>query len=202
MPVISNLKQEAEMKVLAINSSPRKNGNTAKVLGWVEEEFRSRGHEVEHIHISDYKLEGCVGCYKCQMDPEELVCSRQDAGVEIFGRMKEADAIVYASPLYCWGFTAQVKPLIDRHLCLATGYGDPSTHKSHIESKRVALLVTAAGQEGKGNSDLITEVFKRLADYVKTDVVAQLVVPFCTQPGDLGDEHKDKACAFVGEILG
>ena len=106
--------------------------------------------------VKDHPYEDCG---------EPLVSLRkaaQDAGVEVFGRMKEADAIVYATPLYCWGFTAQVKPLIDRHLCLATGYGDPSTHKSHIESKRVALLVTAAGQEGKGNSDLITEVFKRL----------------------------------------
>ncbi len=189
------------MKVLAINGSPRKNGNTGTVLDWVEEELRARGHQVEHLHIDDHKLEGCVSCYKCQMDPGELICSIQDGGVEIFERMKACDAVIYATPLYCWGFTAQIKPLIDRHFCLATGAGDPSTHKSHIESKRVALLVTAAGQEGEGNSELITEVFKRLADYVKTKVVAQLVVPFCTTPDNLTEKHRGKARAFAEKIV-
>jgi len=190
------------MKVLAINGSPRKKGNTARVLGWVEEELRSRGHEVEHVHIDDYKLEGCIGCYQCQEDPEVLYCTRPDAGVEIYGRMKASDAVVYATPLYCWGFTSQIKPLIDRHLCLSTGYGNPSTHKSHVEGRRVALLVTAAGDEGKGNTELLPEVFKRLADYVKTEVVAELIVPLCTEPAALGEEQRAKAVAFAGEIVG
>ncbi|MFH1069028.1 MAG: flavodoxin family protein [Candidatus Glassbacteria bacterium] len=190
------------MKVLCIQGSPRKNGNTATVLGWVEQELNSRGHAVEHLEIAGYGLEGCVGCYKCQLDPAELTCSRQDRGLEVFESMKEADAVIYATPLYCWGFSSQIKPFIDRHLCLSTGYGDPRTHRSHVDGKRVGLLVTAAGQEGKGNSDLIVEVFERLADYVKTDVVARLIVPSCTEPGDLGEKQRKKARAFAEAIAG
>ncbi|HUU29475.1 MAG TPA: flavodoxin family protein [archaeon] len=190
------------MKVLCILGSPRKKGNTAKILGWVEEELRSRGHQVEHLHIADHKLEGCVACYKCQIDPDELECSRDDEGVEIFRRLKEADVAVYATPLYCWGFTSQMKPFIDRHLCLCTGADDPSTYQSHIENKRMALLVTAADKAGEGNTDLIQEVFKRLTDYTKSRVVALLIVPFCTKPEDLGDSHREKARAFAAEIVG
>jgi multimeric flavodoxin WrbA len=199
---ISNTFKGKWMRVTAINGSPRKKGNTARALGWVEDELRAKGHLVEHIHIDDYKLEGCVGCYKCQQDPEELVCSRQDAGVEIFERMKESDAIIYATPLYCWGFTSQIKPLIDRHLAFVSGYGDPETYKSHIEGKRVSLLVTAAGPEGAGNSDTITEIFKRLMDYTKARVVAQLIVPYCTTPDNLGEEQKTKARAFADQVIG
>ncbi|RKX73024.1 MAG: flavodoxin family protein, partial [Spirochaetes bacterium] len=66
---------EELMKVLCIQGSPRRKGNTAKILGWVEEEIRSHGHDVEHIHIEDLSLEGCCGCYFCQINPDELECS-------------------------------------------------------------------------------------------------------------------------------
>lgn len=189
------------MKVFCVLGSPRKKGNTAKVLGWAEEELRTRGHEIEHINITDYNIEGCIGCYKCQVNPDQLECSHNDQGVEIFGRMKDAGAIIYATPLYCWGFTAQIKPFIDRHLCLATGYGDLLTHKSHIENKRAALLVTAAGETGEGNTDLIEEVFNRLMGFTKSRVLAKLIVPLCTEPGALGNEQKEMAHAFAEEIL-
>ncbi|MEA2063653.1 MAG: flavodoxin family protein [Gemmatimonadota bacterium] len=190
------------MNVLCIQGSPRKKGSTAKVLGWVEDELRSQGHQARQIHIADLRLEGCVGCYQCQADPDELVCSRRDGGLEIFRRMKEADAVIYATPLYCWGFTSQIKPLIDRHVCLSTGYGNPSRHRSHFEGKRMALLVTAGGPEGEGNTELISQVFKRLADFIKADVAAELIVPFLSGPSDLGSEHREKARAFAGAVIG
>ena len=191
----------SQMKVLCIQGSPRRGGNTAKVLGWVEDEIRFRGHDVEHIHIEDQKLEGCCGCMFCQSDPDRLECSRKDSGVEIFNKMKEADAVIYATPLYCWGFSSQMKPFIDRHLCLCTGAEEPETYKSHVKNKPVALLVTAMGPDSEGNSDLIKEMFKRLSSYVSTDPVAELVVPFCNEPRDLGEQHKSMAVSFARKIV-
>ena len=191
---------ENSMKVLCIQGSPRKNGNTVKVLGWVEEELRFRGHYVEHIDIRDHKLEGCCGCYFCQINPDELECSRKDNGVRIFTKMKEADAVVYATPLYCWDFSSQMKPFIDRHVCLCTGAGDPEKYKSHVGNKPVALLVTAMGPDSEGNSDLIKEIFRRLSDYVSTNPVAELVVPNCTEPKDLGEEQRKMAVSFAQKI--
>jgi multimeric flavodoxin WrbA len=190
------------MKILCILGSPRKKGNTAKVLGWVEEELRSRANEVEHLHIDDYRLECCAACYRCQENPDELVCSRKDKGVEIFRRMKKADVIIYATPLYCWDFTAQMKPFIDRHLCLSTGSEKPSTHRSHIENKKMALLVTAADKAGKGNTDLIEETFERLTRFTKSNFIARLIVPFCTTPDALGKEQLEKALSFADKIAG
>ena len=192
---------EKSMIVICIQGSPRKKGNTAKILGWVEEELCSQGHDVDHIHIEEHRLEGCCGCYFCQINPDELECSRKDNGVGIFTRMKEADAVVYATPLYCWGFSAQMKPFIDRHLCLCTGAGDPEKYKSHVENKRVALLVTAMGPDSKGNTDLIKEIFRRLSSYVNTNPVAELVVPYCDDPNSLGEEQKRMAVSFAQKIV-
>ena len=58
------------MKVMTILGSPRRNGNTAKVLGQFESMI-SNGHEVERIDIVDSNVKGCVGCYACQQKPDE-----------------------------------------------------------------------------------------------------------------------------------
>ena len=131
------------MKIVAILGSPKKNGNTARVLSMFEEKVGDK-HEVERIHITGYKVGGCLGCYKCREKKDEPGCVQKDDALAIFDKMIQADAIVYASPLYCWSFSSQLKPLIDRHVCLVSGYGTPD-HDSLISGKPAALLVTCAG---------------------------------------------------------
>ena len=93
-----------------------------------------------------------------------------------------------------------MKPFIDRHVCLCTGAGDPEKYKSHVGNKPVALFVTAMGPDSEGNSDLIKEIFRRLSDYVSTNPVAELVVPNCTEPKDLGEEQRKMAVSFAQKI--
>jgi len=178
------------MKVLCLQGSPRTNGSTNAVCEWIEEDLRAAGHEVEHVNIVDKQLGGCISCFRCQQDPDELVCAVEDDAQAIFQTMTEADAIIYATPLYCWGFTGQFKPFLDRHLCFVTGYLDPSTHKSHIEGKRMGLLVTCGGPDIEGNTDLIGPMFGRMAQFGKCTVAADLVVPDLTSSDDLTDEHR------------
>jgi multimeric flavodoxin WrbA len=187
------------MKVICIMGSPRKQGNTAKALSWVEAELRAKGHQVEHVDIVDLKIGGCVECYYCQGNPDQPLCAQKDDANALFERMMAADAIVYASPLFCWEFSAQIKPFIDRHFCLSTGYGGPN-HKSAIEGRKAALLVTAAGPV-EGNADLIVEVFERMANYVKTPVAGHLVIPFCTTPEEMGESVRAEARALANNII-
>ena len=190
------------MNVLCLQGSPRKSGSTGKMLGWVEEELEALGHDVKHIDVGKEKIGGCVGCYKCQKDPDELVCAVDDKGLKILKRIAKADAVIYATPLYCWGFTAQFKALIDRHLCFVTGYMDPSTHKSHLEGKRAALLVTCGGPAGEGNTDTVSEVFRRMTDFLQCELAAELIVPGCVSPKTLGKEQEEQAKAFAAEVVG
>jgi len=143
-------------------------------------------HEVERIHVAKYNVGGCLGCYKCQESKDGPGCVQKDDASAIFDKMIQADAIVYASPLYCWSFTSQMKPLIDRHFCLVTGAGT-SDHNSLISGKQAALLVTCAGPI-EGNCDAIQGIFTGFTDYAKLMAKGKFILPFCTTPDDIGDE--------------
>src|SRR4030042_771264 len=185
------------MKAATLFGSPRAKGNTAKVLGWVEDELKSKGWEIDRINITEYKVNGCNGCYACQEHPDEPGCVQQDDAVAIIERLMAADAIVYATPLYCWGFTAQIKPIIDRHLCIVTGYGT-ANYTSLLEGKKSGLLVTCAGPE-EDNAELIQGIYKNLMDFMKCEVAVILIVPLTTTPDALTEETKKKAVKFAGK---
>jgi multimeric flavodoxin WrbA len=105
--------------------------------------------------------------------------------------MIKADAIVYASPLYCWSFSSQIKPLIDRHFCLVSEDGT-SEHDSLISGKPSALLVTCAGPI-EGNCDAIQGIFKGFTDYLHLMAKGNYILPFCTTPDAVGDEGAELA---------
>ncbi len=81
------------MKIITILGSPRKKGNTAKVLSMFEDKVE-KNHEVERINITQYKVGGCLGCLKCQESKGEPGCVQKDDALTIFEKMIQADAIV------------------------------------------------------------------------------------------------------------
>ncbi len=187
------------MKIVTILGSPRKKGNTAKVLSMFEDKVEDN-HEFERINVTKYNVGGCLGCYKCQERKDEPGCVQKDDALTIFEKMIQADAIVYASPLYCWSFTSQIKPLIDRHFCLVTGAGTPD-HNSLIGGKPTALLVTCAGPI-EGNCDAIQGIFTGFTDYAKLMAKGNFILPFCTTPDDIGDEGATLAGNLAKAITG
>ncbi len=186
------------MKVMTILGSPKRNGNTAKVLGLFES-LISNGHEVERINIAEFNVKGCIGCYACQQNTDEPGCVQKDDTVSIFERMMSSDAVVYASPLYCWSFSSQLKAFLDRHFCLVTGY-NTADYKSLLEGKRSALLVTCGGPV-EDNADLIQTIFERINDYGKCSVIGKYVVPFCTSPEAIGPEATKIAEKMAADVV-
>lgn len=187
------------MKIVTILGSPKKKGNTAAVLSLFEDRVREN-HEVERIHIIEHKVGGCLGCYKCQEKKDEPGCVQKDDALIIFDKMIKADAIVYASPLYCWSFSSQIKPLIDRHVCLVSGYDTPE-HDSLISGKPVALLVTCAGPI-EGNCDAIQSIFSGITAYGKVMSKGAFILPFYTTPDAIGDEGGALAANLARAITG
>lgn len=185
------------MKILTILGSPRKKGNTAAVLAMVESEL-AVDHTIERLDITDADINGCLGCGLCRKTPDHPGCDQNDGALAAFERMMSADAVIYTSPLYCWGFSAQMKALIDRHFCLVNGFGTPA-HRSLIDDKPVALLVTCGGPVA-GNADVIQTVFDRVCNYGKARLVNMTVVPFCTTPDALGDDARAAARKLAGDI--
>jgi multimeric flavodoxin WrbA len=187
-----------EMKVTTILGSPRARGNTATVLGQFENLMAQQGHEINRIHIMDYEVKGCLGCQACQKAIEAPGCRQQDDAVGIFKQMIASEAVVYATPLYTYGFTSQMKALIDREYCLVTGYGGPE-YRSLLKGKRSALLVTCGGGIEE-NADLIQKVFDREGQYQEWCIVGKYVVPYCSTPEALGDKAFDTARQMALDI--
>jgi len=188
------------MKVLTILGGPNKDGNSAQVLGWVEEELRSKGHKVDRVNVVDYEIGGCRSCYACQANPDKPGCVQEDDGRKILRTMTESDVILLTSPLFCWGFTGQVKPLIDRWFCFVTG-GGTDKRKSLVAGKRFGLIVTGAGPVEK-NMDLIVESFRRAVVWLTADHAGELLVPFCTAPEAMGPDIRDQAKEFANRVTG
>jgi multimeric flavodoxin WrbA len=187
------------MKIITILGSPRVKGNTAKVLSMFEDNVGKK-HEIERIDIVRYQVGGCLGCYTCKEIKDEPGCVQKDDALTIFKKMIQADTIVYATPLYCWGFTSQIKPLIDRHFCLVSDAGTPD-HDSLISGKPAALMVTCAGPI-EGNCDAIKRIFANFTDYLRLTSKGQFVLPFCTTPDAIGDEGSELAANLAKAITG
>jgi multimeric flavodoxin WrbA len=100
------------MKVLAINGSPRKKGNTQVLIEAAAGEIKKAGIDFESISITDYDIRPCDACERCYTKPWD--CPIKDDAVAILKRMSAADGLLIGSPVYCGGVTAQLKALLDR----------------------------------------------------------------------------------------
>ena len=102
------------MKVIGFNGSPREDGNTFMLLGYVLQEIEKQGIETELVQLSAKAIHGCRACYKC-FDNQDQRCSvKDDAANEYIEKMIAAQGIVLGSPSYFQDVTAEMKALIDR----------------------------------------------------------------------------------------
>lgn len=102
------------MKAVAVNGSPRKNGNTFYLLSVVLDELKSRGIETEIIQAGGRDIHGCIACDKCRKSPVPRCAFDDDIINSSIEKIKNADAIILGSPVYFGGLTAQMKAFIDR----------------------------------------------------------------------------------------
>ena len=191
---------EPIMQITTLLGSARKKGNTATILGWVEEELESMGHDVQRIYLNNKSIQGCLGCAKCRETPDEIACVQKDDAINIMEQMISSDVTLYASPVYFWGFSAQIKALIDRGFSLVTNYHRPG-HTSLMEGKRIGLLVTGAGIYEDNAEGLFTS-FDRISKYLLAKKSGDLYIGECSTPGALSEEIKNRAIDLARSLVG
>ena len=125
------------MNILAVSCSPRKKGATVEVLEEVLKGSKEEGSNVELYSVSGKTLNGCNSCYACS---EKGMCVQQDDMNALYSRMIKADGIVFGTPIYYYGMTAQAKAVIDRTFSL-------NTPETSLKNK-VGGIVTLAGSLG------------------------------------------------------
>jgi multimeric flavodoxin WrbA len=188
------------MQITTILGSAKKKGNTATVLGWVEEELQSLGHAVERIYLNNKTIGGCLGCAKCREKPDEIACVQKDDAADIMQKMIVSEAVLFASPIYFWGFTAQFKALIDRGYALVTNYHKPG-HTSLMQDKRLGLLVTGADAY-EDNAEGMFTAFDRVVDFLLAQKTGELYVGECSLPAELPETAKNNALELARSLAG
>jgi multimeric flavodoxin WrbA len=182
------------MQIMTILGSPRRQGNTAKVLEWVEDQLRAGGHQVDAANMLDYEVQGCGECLACKRGTVEL-CSIDDDANALFRRMVTADLVLIAAPVFCWGFPAQIKGMIDRMFCMMDFDGErPGAPRLH--NKPMALLLTG-GREEADNADMVVRGFRHLVEYLKGRMLGHLFISDCTTPEKIGGDVKNRAVEFA-----
>lgn len=101
-------------KVVAINGSPRKDGNTSVLIRTILAELEREGIETEAIQIGGKKVHGCLACMKCFENRDGKCVLDDDIVNTCIRKMAEADGLILGSPVYFLDVTSEMKALIDR----------------------------------------------------------------------------------------
>lgn len=188
------------MRIITVLGSPRKRGNTAAVLEAFERLASQKQHSIERVNAVDCTVRGCLGCDTCFETLDEPGCAQEDDAAWILEHILAANLVVYASPVYAWGFTAQLKPLIDRHYCLVKWHGD-EVASALMAGKRAALLTTCGG-DAAGNADLLEAAFRRLLAYLQSQPAGIYVLDNCSsRPDGPGAAGEALARRMASELL-
>lgn len=148
------------MTFTILMGSPRKNGNTAALLGPFTDELQRAGHETKTFWLYDMDLTGCTACRTCQQDWTKFGCRIEDDMQQIFDAVMASDVIVLACPVYSWYCTAPMKAALDRLMYGMNKYYGEERGPSLWEGKHMALLVTCGYPPQKG-ADLFAEGMRR-----------------------------------------
>ncbi len=111
------------MKVVGINGSARKDGNTATLIRTAFAELEKEGIATELIQLAGKKVGPCIACYKC-FEAKNCRCAVDDEVNACIAKMLEADGIILGSPTYFADCSAQMKALIDRVGFVSRANGD------------------------------------------------------------------------------
>lgn len=128
--------------ILVVLGGGRASGNTAQLANSFIRGAREAGHQVERVSLVQTEVRGCLGCNACRY---EKPCVQKDGFAALIPKIKAADLIVFASPLYFWTISSRLKAFIERFYCIAQEDPNPPLGRYEKYSvKDCALLMTAA----------------------------------------------------------
>jgi len=117
------------MKVLGINCSPRKGGNTELLIKEVFKSLEGEGIKTELFHLGGKKVTGCIACMKCRKKLDGRCHQKNEVINECIEKMLKADAIIIGSPVYNADLTSHAKALLEVSSFALSAAGSPLKHK-------------------------------------------------------------------------
>ena len=148
------------MKIVVLTGSPHKNGTSNTLVDEFIRGAKESGHSITRFDTAFLSIHPCIGCDHCGMNGP---CVFKDAMPEILDTILQSDMIVFATPIYYFGFSAQIKSAIDRfysrngaiqrkHLksaFIATAWNNDETVMSGIK-KHIDILIDYLNLDNQG----------------------------------------------------
>lgn len=171
-------------KILFLNGSPRLKGNTHFALKILEEQIDSTKNEVEFIDVTKYSVAGCMACDACQKNGGK--CFMQDDTNQLVQKIVEADTIIFGSPVYWWGISAQLKALIDKMYSRA--------HSTELtdKKKKVGIISVGGDEVGAEQYRIISSQFRCICEYLGWEFAVDKEFS-ALNPGDLSAQEETLA---------
>ena len=158
------------MKIVVLQGSPNKKGSTFILADCFHQGAEAAGHTVEMIDVAHAKIHPCTGCIHCGY---EGPCVQKDDVESIRKKILDADMLVFASPLYYYGMSAQLKILIDRFCAF----------NSSIQRKGMkSALLTVAWNSGSWTFEALEAHYKTLVRYLNLTDMGMVLGYGCGTP--------------------
>ncbi|MCF0121384.1 MAG: flavodoxin family protein [Oscillospiraceae bacterium] len=146
------------MKIVAVNGSPRKNKNTATILGKIIEGAKSvcPDAEVELVHLYDLKFTGCRSCFACKLNDEKHLgvrCFWKDELTPVLDSISDCDALILGTPIYLFNYTGEFYSFLERLLFSYSTY-DLDFRTTAPKKMPTALVYTMNWTEEQNNEIL------------------------------------------------
>lgn len=187
--IISNNKKGGKkMKILVITGSPRKNGNSNTLADNFIKGAQEAGHTVVRFDSAFKNVHPCIACNKCGMNGQ---CVFRDDFEFVKANIIDSDAVVFATPMYYFGISAQIKAVIDRFCAINGQISKP---------KKAALLMTYADTSEKEAQPIINH-YEVLLNYLGWTDIGKIIAPGVWVEGDIMNTHYPQKAYELGKNL-
>ena len=176
-------------KIVILNGSPRRNGNTSALVKAFTNGAESVGHTVTRFDAALKNVGGCRACETCFKTGK--ACSFDDDFNTIAPAILEADAVVFSMPVYWYSIPAQIKGVIDRLFSFVVGGKD-------IAGKECAVIACCE-EDDMSVFDGVRVPIERSAALMKWKMVGEVLVPGVLNVGDIAKTDGCKQAAALAE---
>lgn len=179
------------MKTVILFGSPRKKGNTIQLAGALSDALRAKGSNVRMLYLNDLNIRPCQGCYGCLKDG---ACKINDDMKDIRKYVLESDLVVYATPVYWFGPSSQLKLAMDRSIAFMD-----EQFASRVKGKKAITLMTCGDKE-PGTCEPSLGMFQKTFDLLGMNWVGSVEATGCEPKGPVAKEFVDKAVGLAGKV--
>ncbi|MDR2204091.1 MAG: flavodoxin family protein [Nitrososphaerota archaeon] len=173
-------------KVIVLNGGPRVGGNTDMLIDAFVEGAVSVGHIVKQFDLRDMNIKHCKGCQRGGKNRNiNYPCAQHDDMDKIYPQYIDADVVVFASPLYCWGWTAYLKNAFDRLYAVTEASSKNGTYNT--PHKECVMLIAAEGDYPE-NFALIVNYYESILNYLKWTNKGKVLAGGVINIGDINDK--------------